>query len=631
MNSYIKGVAVFKDSNENGRRTLALERGLNIITGHSKTGKSAILDIIDWCLGSKDSTIPRGVITDFANYYALLIKFQSVTLLLARKNGTKGKNYLHVKQVSSDLSINDVKLEEIDKDYFFKRKIALDKINEFVDLSLGDDRLIDVNYKIPNVTLRSALSFNFQHQDIISSNSRLFYIYPKMNHFPILAGWFDSNYYIVLENIDKYKKEINRLSKINENAKKDNISLEQNLKHSLQTYYTLIGKEFNENLNIEQYINKVEDLEDFKREEHSNKLIERQERLSEEIDKKEVEGIRLRRLISKLETQKREGKGFKGLVERYQERASSLQVQENYCCPICDKPNEQLSMEALSVIEADVKLKAELETIPSYTVQFDIEIDELNILRAALRKEINILKEEQKRNQAILGEIDKEGSLNKQKELAKWKVISENQIYSDRKVKVEEQKLDELEGTLVKLQERKRTYNETELYEEAEKEIRDKMSLIVELLDFEHKPPELFFELNPVKSEPYKLYHNDPGEERVFLRQIGSASNALACHIGLFLSFLNYFSKQGNSKVPSFLFFDQPSQVYFPSGKDNKDIEKVAQIYETILDEIQKIEEEAGFAPQIIIADHIKDLGEETVKLYGHYFKADWRDGKGFI
>jgi hypothetical protein len=157
------------------------------------------------------------------------------------------------------------------------------------------------------------------------------------------------------------------------------------------------------------------------------------------------------------------------------------------------------------------------------------------------------------------------------------------------------------------------------------------MSWVVERLDFEHKLPELYLELNPQKSVPYKLYHNNTGEERIFLRQIGSVSNALACHIGLFLSFLNYFSNQENSKVPSFLFFDQPSQVYFPSGKDNKDVERVAQIYETILDEIGAIESDTGFAPQIIIADHIKDLGEKTINLYGHYFKADWRNGEGFI
>ena len=162
--------------------------------------------------------------------------------------------------------------------------------------------------------------------------------------------------------------------------------------------------------------------------------------------------------------------------------------------------------------------------------------------------------------------------------------------------------------------------------------IENKMSLIIEKLDFEHRPPELNFELNPKKESCFQLYHNNViSGERIFLRQMGSASNALACHFGLFLSFLSYFSSQENSKVPSILFFDQPSQVYFPSGADNTDIEKVSQIYETILDEIQTIEKNTGIVPQIIVADHIKDIGEENVKLYEHYFKADWRDGRKFI
>ena len=157
------------------------------------------------------------------------------------------------------------------------------------------------------------------------------------------------------------------------------------------------------------------------------------------------------------------------------------------------------------------------------------------------------------------------------------------------------------------------------------------MSRIVEKLDFEHKPPELYFELNPRKKDTYKLYHNTLDDERIFLRRIGSASNALACHIGFFLSLLNYLSFQKKSKVPSILFFDQPSQVYFPSGTDNTDIEKVAQIYETILDELYLIQKETGILPQIIVADHIKDLGEENVNLYDDYFKANWRNGKGLI
>ncbi len=631
MDSYIKGIVVFKDATKEGKRVLELSQGLNIITGHSKTGKSAILDIIDWCLGATESTIPQGVITTFANLYAILVYFNGQNLLLARENGAKGRNYLFVDLVSKNVGINDITLNHFPDNKFFKLKDALDEINKTINLSIGESKLLDIDFKIPNVTIRSALAFNFQHQDIISSNSRLFYIDPIKNHFPILAGWFNSEYYVVLESIEKYQKALKKLTKENKTAKIENIKLETNLKNSLRLYYNLIGIEFNEQWSINECIKRIQKLEEFKKEEHSNNLIKRQEELEAILEKNQSGLIQFNRKISKLIVQKKEGVDYKLLVEKYQKRTAFFSIQPEYTCPVCNKPNENLSIEALNIIEADNNLQYELKNIPTQTSKFDEEIEALKKQRDSLKKGNDILRKEYEKNGEILGKIIKEKNLNEQKQKARWKVISEMEIFQDRKIATYDKTIDEHLSTLEILKERKRTYNETERYERAKLEIEEKMSLIVELLDFEHKPPELYFELNPQKSDSYKLFHNNTGQERVFLRQIGSASNALACHIGLFLSFLHYFSKQKNSKVPSILFFDQPSQVYFPSGADNNDIEKVGQIYETILDEIQNIDSETGFTPQIIVADHIKDLGEETVKLYGHYFKADWRDGKGLI
>lgn len=631
MNSYIKGIAIFKDSTTEGRRILELSRGLNIIAGHSKTGKSAILDIIDWCLGAKDSTIPQGVITKFANLYAILIDFKGTTLLLARENGVKGYKYLHVKQISKNLLIDDIHLKDIDSNQFLKINEALEKINEVVNLTLGEKKLLEVDFKIPNVTLRSALTFNFQHQDIISSNSRLFYIAPIKNHFPILAGWFNSEYYIVLESINKYQKAIKRLSNDNKKAKDKNSKLEYNVKQALRIYYNLIGIEFNENWTIDQCIKRIENIEEFKKQEFSNNLQNRQDELDLKIEKKQAETLQINRQLSKIETQQNHGNNYELFLDKYTERAKLYPIQSDYVCPICKKPNEKLSFEALDIIEADNWLQKELNNLPTEKLKFDKENDDLKMRKNGIQKVISKLKKEYIQNKNILDKIVKEKNMNEQKQKAQWKAKSEAEIFIERHIPLNEKTLDENKAKLAIYQEKKRTYNESERYAEAKYIIEQRMSTIVTKLDFEHKPPELFFELNPQKNDSYKLFHNNTGEERVFLRQIGSASNALACHIGLFLSFMYYFSHQENSKVPSILFFDQPSQVYFPSGEDNTDIEKVGQIYETILDELVKIESETGINPQIIVADHIKDLGEKTVQLYGHYFKADWRDGKGLI
>jgi hypothetical protein len=47
------------------RRILPLRvGGVNIITGESRTGKSALIDIVDYCLGRNPCNIPVGPIRD---------------------------------------------------------------------------------------------------------------------------------------------------------------------------------------------------------------------------------------------------------------------------------------------------------------------------------------------------------------------------------------------------------------------------------------------------------------------------------------------------------------------------------------------------------------------------------------
>ena len=46
---------------------------VNVITGDSRTGKSAIVPIIDYCLASSDCLIPRDIIRDNVAWYGLLV------------------------------------------------------------------------------------------------------------------------------------------------------------------------------------------------------------------------------------------------------------------------------------------------------------------------------------------------------------------------------------------------------------------------------------------------------------------------------------------------------------------------------------------------------------------------------
>lgn len=635
MDSYIKGIAVFKDDTASGKRVLELSRGLNIISGNSKTGKSAIMDIIDWCLCSDQCTIPRGVITHFTEIYSLILSVNNRCILLGRQNQEKGKNSIFVTEVSNSLSIYDIKFEDFHHSFFFSRKVTLDKINDIINLSVSKDSLelnFDFDYKIPKTDLRDTLPYMLQYQEIVANKSKLFYVDPDPKRFPVLAGWYGPDYYVILGMIDYLKKEIKKLKKLSEEANKNNKLLIGNLIESLRRYYNLIGKDFHEEWTLEQIINKVQNLEEFKKEEYSNNIIERQEVLDKEIEILNSQKTAINNKISRVKLQQKNGNNYNSFIKKYEERTKLFSVQKDYICPICNRPDENLTIEAVQIIEADSWLKNELTNLPTDLMKFNKELDSLQQELKNISSRLTSLISEYRKNKEVIGKITKEKNINEEKQKAYWKVSSDLEIFENRKVFFNEKSLSDKEGELEIFVERLKTYQDVnDKYVEEKKIIENKMSLIIERLDFEHKPPELNFELNPKKEDCFQLYHRNLSEERIFLRQMGSASNALACHFGLFLSFLSYFASQRESKVPSILFFDQPSQVYFPSGADNTDIEKVGQIYETILDEIEDIETKTGIIPQIIVADHIKDIGEENVQLYEHYFKADWRNGRAFI
>jgi DNA repair ATPase RecN len=108
MKAHIRFIAVF---NENEARYLPekgeLTPGLNIITGQSKSGKSALFDIIDWCFGNQSFVVPKGVIDSFAKIYAILIKLNHRNVLIARQGEYEGKDQMYVKDFPDNLNFQN--------------------------------------------------------------------------------------------------------------------------------------------------------------------------------------------------------------------------------------------------------------------------------------------------------------------------------------------------------------------------------------------------------------------------------------------------------------------------------------------------------------------------------------------
>ena len=193
-------------------------------------------------------------------------------------------------------------------------------------------------------------------------------------------------------------------------------------------------------------------------------------------------------------------------------------------------------------------------------------------------------------------------------------------------------------------------YNVEGKLKEAEIFINNSMNEIGRNLDFEksYQPINLHFDI-----KTFELYHQKTENSKTYLRSMGSGANWLYSHICLFLSIQKYFcSLQDKCIVPSILFLDQPSQVYFPtvidintSGFNAEDLKKaenklseldddlksVTKLFDEIIKFVANTNNNYGIEPQIIISDHADnlDLSEGS---FDNFVKRRWRkENEGLI
>lgn len=72
-------------SHDGQRRDLGFKTdGLNVITGRSSTGKSALSEIIEYCMGRSSFNVPEGVIRDKVVWFAVIYQFEKEQVLVAK-------------------------------------------------------------------------------------------------------------------------------------------------------------------------------------------------------------------------------------------------------------------------------------------------------------------------------------------------------------------------------------------------------------------------------------------------------------------------------------------------------------------------------------------------------------------
>lgn len=637
MNCYIKEIIIFKENGE--KRNVELSQGLNIITGNSKTGKSALIEIVDYCLCSKLSQIPQGEISKFGFLFCIILKFPTKSLIIARKSyWDGGSNQMLVKVENDDLILSNLSLNYFSDLKFssIKNNVQL-QIEAHIGLNISN---MAENNDIENkkASLRDMTSFFFQHQNLIANKHALFYRFDDFAKrasvilsFPVFAGIVDDNYYYLNRQLDEKKNELKQLIANSKKQEKTNADNEKELKGYFRNYYSIIGKSFNESLSMDALLKLRDNLPDYTSKTFITEDVQnRYDELTSESKLKISQLDRLKKNYRDIENSEKYANQYVDELDTLDKKTPELNINNDYNCPVCGQEHKSLNTDIEKTALAKIRLKNEILRASTYRVSYVKEKEEIEKEKYKLVKEIRIINREIEEIEKTVKAIRSNKSVSERSIYAKARIDMQIEEFEKSKGIKTENDDSEVKAVIALLEQQLSKYQKENLFKKAETMIAENMNKIGNKLDFETelKPIDFWFNL-----EDFSFTHNLKNTGTIRLGEMGSGANWLACHLSLFLSFLHLFSINKKSKVPSILFLDQPSQIYFPKEFDPKtdeDIKQVSVLYKTILDEIAEIKDKAGYEPQIIVTDHADNLDLSPFK-FEDYVKARWTDGKALI
>lgn len=646
----IKKLIIWPNNSKFTPQIVNFELGkLNVITGSSRTGKSAIIPIIDYCLASSDCFIPIDTIRDHANWYGLLIKTENEEILISRKvpDGKKVSSKFYVQR---ETNINVIPPTIVANSQSSEVKLLLNTIISAPFFGIEEES----NNWGARLSIRDLMALVFQSQEIVANQNILFYKTHAHEHRERLRNWFP--FILGAENLKVLKARnelktieitLKKLTREYENIKNISEKWLSNIKGLINVAdeYGLIDEPIDLNSSIDNLIivakKVITNIPDFPNTQTTN--INRVNLELQELEKKDDE---LSNSIATIQKRLKEveslHKNFTDFGNGVRKRTDRLQLSkwlkdisnESQQCPICGSTEHKYSTAEINsvcaVFEEQEKLSKKTMEIPTaFTREESILKSELN----SLFEQRNALK---KRSDIILNNDDKaKNDFHKKKQMFLFlgqlkttlEIIESISDGGDLKEKIDQLKIQKEELLRVTDKDFIRT-----LIQQKTKEISQKMLKHLKELDVEEKYKERF-PVFSIEDLSIKVMSDDGNWH--FLAEVGSASNWVSFHLALFCSLQEFFIENNSELVPNFVIFDQPSQVYFPklnndSTKDeieyeDEDVEAVKNMFKVISSSIVS----SGGNWQAIILDHADR------SIYGDISEIhevdEWRNGNKLI
>jgi hypothetical protein len=608
----IKSILLY--SHDERKRSLDFElEGVNIITGNSRTGKSAISEIIDYVMGSDNCHIPVRV-RHYCTWVGILWVRSNTELLMCRRTpqGTALTSSDYMVDISNNAKI-PASSSEIKRN--MSRPEALKKFEQLLGMGDAQGETFNELRDSDRISLRNTVTYMLQDDDIILSKLHLLkgsgdeHRQSIIDCLPYFLGVTDSSSFAKEGELRRAKSQLAGIErrkssqkKVREQADEQLISLFIEAK-SLDLIDENIAGRNNDEIrnNLLNIISADNNRISFGNNDTFLALFKRKGKL-------EVRITETRKKIRFAKELIQDSEEFQATSTSQSRRLAVVNLlptnNETHNCPVCDNPLLEKSKIVEAIRNAYTRVQNDLSQVERERPKIDSRIDAWQSELERFQELVSLVSGQMA---SIIQNSDysNQMALDEQRHEVRGKVRMYFQVYTKESEQDFSSELLRLAGLVESLEAEISKEAKLELLQDTRIRLSNIATAIIAELPFEDQYKQLPIDFNP---RNLTLGLITP-IQRLEMRDIGADENYLSMHVSMILAIHRYFAKFSRP-VPGVILFDQLSRPYFPQDIEEEvvyydgengsnDREHLKMYFDVLFNEVNRQE-----SLQVIVLEH---------------------------
>ncbi|TWC63568.1 DUF3732 domain-containing protein [Herbaspirillum sp. SJZ099] len=633
----IRGIVAY--SHDGRSRTLDIEPGrVNIISGDSRTGKSAILGIIDYCFGASECDVPEGKVRRNVSWFGLLLQTERGQAFVARQvpaGEAKSSESVYVKtDVEVAIPMAGELRQTTNKEGLRSLLASWVGLSDYLHEPPGGQTRLALA-----ATISHALAFCLQSQNEIAQRRHLFHgssdrfvAQAIKDTLPYFLGAVTDDYVATQQELKKVRAEVRQIERRLAEAsairgegvtRADTLLAEakaagiSSLEDSAPWQQKLEALRLLQSSPVSSALGEDLDDTEFRRlSTERNVLVQEQRALTSTLERaRAFEG---------------NSRGFSSEVKEHAARLNAVSVFEHdvegHACPLClqDLPNESSAPSIGDLRAAQEYIGERSGAMDSATPRIESAIQDVEAKLVDVRRRMND-------NRELLTAVKRSSQrlqLAADTDARRAMVLGRISLYVENipqmpDLTVQQQRLNELKVQEKQLDQAVSTDVIQQKLESCLSNVNRHLSDYAQRIGLEYSD-------SPLRLDPRALtIIADTPERFIPMSEIGSGENHVGYHIVAHLALHTWFANR-QRPVPSFLLLDQLSQAHFSPDavprdgvtqeKLDSDRKAVKGLFSLIFEVVESLKGKF----QVIITDH-PDFTDDI--RFQAALRERWRDG----